>query len=101
MSKVRIVSLLHITFTVTLKVIETDDEYNLIKVMPFHSLGGMQGIKRYLLTLTTKVFNRKRSYRDRLVMAASFFSHTFGGYGITESSRNNIGSQEEQNPSLF
>ena len=66
-------SLLHIPFTVTLKVIETDDEYGLIEVIPFNSLGGMQGIKGYLLTPTTKVFNSKRNKRDPLVMAASFF----------------------------
>ena len=64
------VSVTHNIFTVTLKVIETDDEYNLIEVISFHSLGGMQGIKGYLLTSITKVFNSKRNKRDPLVMAA-------------------------------
>ena len=63
-------SLLHITLTVTLKVIETDDEYNLIEVIPFYSLGGIQGIKGYLLTPTTKVFNSKRNKRNPLFMVA-------------------------------
>ena len=65
----------------TLKVIETDDEYNLTEVIPFHFLGGMQRLKESWLPVNSNCegIEKQKELKKPLVMAIGV--GTGGGRG--------------------